>query len=407
MTQWGREPSGGRRTRARLRAAAVLGWVGLLGAAACAAAATVPPPLPAEQLTVEQLGPQSPHWAYVVDEAFQNEIDARVYLFDGDSDRRLGQIGAGFYPGAILSPDGKTTAVATTYFSRGTRGERTDVVEFTDNATLEATGEIMLPPKRALTIPTIFNLAYSSDGRFLYVAYITPADSFGVLDPTRKKVLGEIGTAGCVLVIPWGRNQVSSLCESGRLLTVELDAQGREASRFLSQPFFDADKDPVFVQGIPTAKGYEFISFLGEVHDLDFTSGRPSAMAPWSLVDASDRGRWRPGGVQIGALHRGLGRLYVPMHRGGEGSHKEGGSEIWVFDNAHHVRIARWRVPSKSLGAVIAVAVTQDEHPLLFAATDSANLLVFDALTGKLHHVEKALGQTPWLILTPDVHRPN
>ena len=386
---------------------ALFGLIGLLCAASCVGAATAPPPLPAEELTVEQLGPQSPHWAYVVDEAFQNEIDSRVYLLDGDSYRRLGQIGAGFYPGAILSPDGKTTAVATTYFSRGTRGERTDVVEFTDNATLEVTGEIVLPPKRALTLPTIFNLAYSSDERFLYVAYITPAASFGVLDPARRKVLGEIDTAGCVLVIPWGRNRVSSLCESGRLLTVELDDRGHETSRFLSQPFFDADKDPVFVQGIPTPKGYEFISFLGEVHNVDFTDGRPVAAAPWSLVGAPERGRWRPGGVQIAALHRALGRLYVPMHRGGEGSHKDGGTEIWVFDDAHHVRIARWRVPSKQLGAVIAVQVTQDEHPLLFAATDDANVLVFDGVTGKLRHVEKALGQTPWVILTPDVHRPN
>jgi len=143
------------------------------------------------------------------------------------------------------------------------------------------------------------------------------------------------------------------------------------------------------------------------VHDVDFTGGKPVAAAPWPLVAAPDRRRWRPGGVQIGALHRALGRLYVPMHRGGEGSHKEGGTEIWVFDDTHHTRIARWRVPSKELGKVIAVQVTQDEHPLLFAATDDSNVLVFDGLTGKLRRVEKALGQTPWLILTPDVIRPN
>ncbi|TLZ22821.1 MAG: amine dehydrogenase, partial [Gammaproteobacteria bacterium] len=44
-----------------------------------------PPPLPAEHLTVQQLPPKSPHWVYVYDEAFNNEIDARVHLFDGDS----------------------------------------------------------------------------------------------------------------------------------------------------------------------------------------------------------------------------------------------------------------------------------------------------------------------------------
>ena len=78
-----------------------------------------PPPLSPEHLTVEALPPSNPHWVYVVDEAFYNETDARVDLFDGDSYRRLGQIDAGFTPGVNLSPDGKTTVVATTYFSRG------------------------------------------------------------------------------------------------------------------------------------------------------------------------------------------------------------------------------------------------------------------------------------------------
>src|SRR5271170_3679398 len=46
-------------------------------------------PLPPEQLTIEKLPPRSPHWVYVYDDAFDNEIDARVHLFDGDSYRRL------------------------------------------------------------------------------------------------------------------------------------------------------------------------------------------------------------------------------------------------------------------------------------------------------------------------------
>jgi methylamine dehydrogenase heavy chain len=111
-------------------------------------------PLPAEHLTLTSMPPDSPHRIYVLDEAFFNEIDARVHLFDGDTYRRLGQIDVGFTPGFNLSPDGKTSVAATTYFSRGSRGTRTDVVEFTDNATLKTTHEIVLPPKRAMTLPT-------------------------------------------------------------------------------------------------------------------------------------------------------------------------------------------------------------------------------------------------------------
>lgn len=369
----------------------LFGWSELLAA----------PPLPTERLTVETLGPANPHWVYVVDEAFYNETDARVDLFDGDSYRRLGQIDAGFNPGVNLSPDGKTTVISTTYFSRGGHGTRTDLVEFTDNATLALTGEIVLPPKRANTLPTYFNLAYSADSHFLYVSYVTPASSFGVLDPAKKTVLGEIDTAGCVLVIPSGPNRVSSLCESGRLLTVTLDADGHEASRALSEPFFDADLDPVFVQGAPISDGYAFLSFLGELHEVDFSGPAPVFRKPWSIVSAAEKGHWRPGGQTIAAVHRALGRLYVPMHRGGEGSHKNGGTEIWVFDMKSHERLARWALSPSKLAPVIAIQVSQDDAPIVFAATEKSDVAVFDALTGHLKHVEKHLGQTPWFFLNP------
>jgi len=359
-------------------------------------------PLAAEHLTATSLPPNTPHRIYVLDEAFANEIDARVNVFDGDTYRRLGQIDAGFNPGFNLSPDGKTTVVATTYFSRGSRGTRTDVVEFTDNSTLSVSREIVLPSKRAMTLPSYFNLAYSSDSRFLYVAYFTPAASFGVLDPAKNMVLDEIDTAGCALVIPSGPDRVSSLCESGRLLTVTLDAQGHEAGRAMSEAFFDADKDPVFVQGVPMTGGFAFLSFLGQVHEVDFSGAQPVFHTSWSVLTGADKAQsWRPGGSQVGAIHRGLGRLFVPMHRGGEGTHKVGGSEIWVFDMKTHQRLARWPMAASKLAPVVAVQVSQDESPILFAATDHADVAVFDALTGKLRHVEKQLGQTPWLLMSP------
>jgi methylamine dehydrogenase heavy chain len=336
----------------------------------------------------------------VVDYAFDNEIDSRVHLYDGDGHRRLGQVDTGFLPGVSLSPDRTTLAVTTTYFARGSHGTRTDVVEFTDNGTLATTREIVLPPKRLQATPTPFNLAYSADGHFLYVAYVTPAASFGVLDPAKGTVLAEIDTAGCVMVIPSGPNRVSSLCESGRLLTVTLDAQGHEAARTVSAPFFDPDHDPVFVQGIATARGFAFLSFLGEVHEVDLSAAEPQFAAPWPLLSPAERG-WRPGGEQVGALHRGLGRLFVPMHRGGEGTHKDAGTELWVFDLASHHRLARWPLKPVGLGPAAAIEVSQDEAPLLFAVTEKGDLAILDALTGRLRHVEKHIAQTPWQLLTP------
>lgn len=374
----------------------------VLSLATCTPLLAAAPPLPAEHLTVTTVPANTPHRVYVLDDAFINEIDARVHLFDGDTYRRLGQIDAGFNPGFNLSPDGKTTVVGTTYFSRGSRGTRTDVVEFTDNSTLSVTHEIVLPSKRAMTLPTYFNLGFSTDSHFLYVAYVTPAASFGVLDPAKGSVIDEIDTAGCVMVIPSGPNRVSSVCESGRLLTVTLDAQGHEASRAMSDPFFDPDTDPVFVQGVPMTDGFAFLSFLGDVHEVDFSGAAPAFHKSWSLVTAADKTQgWRPGGTQVGAIHRKSGKLFVPMHKGGEGTHKNGGSEIWVFDMKTHQRLARWPLAAKKLDPVVAVQVSQDDAPILFAATEHADVAVLDALTGDVRHVEKQLGQTPWFFMNP------
>jgi hypothetical protein len=81
-------------------------WAATLGLAAASAAPCAtpapPPPLPAEHLTVEKLPARSPHWVYVVDYAFANEIDGRVRLYDGDTHRRLGQVGS--IPDSISRP---------------------------------------------------------------------------------------------------------------------------------------------------------------------------------------------------------------------------------------------------------------------------------------------------------------
>jgi methylamine dehydrogenase heavy chain len=186
-------------------------------------------------------------------------------------------------------------------------------------------------------------------------------------------------------------------------MTVTLGADGHEASRALSDQFFDPDSDPIFVQGVPTSEGYLFVSFLGQVHEVDFSGAQPSVRAPWSIVTAAekDKEHWRPGGQTVAALNKGLGRLYVQMHRGGEGSHKEAGTEIWVFDVKTRQRVARWALSAQKVEPSVALQVSQDASPLLFTASDKSDVAVFDAMTGHLKHVEKQLGQTAWFFLNP------
>ena len=139
----------------------------LIAAALCLSAGVTsqaaPPPLPAEKLTVETLPPQSPHWVYVFDEAFDNEIDQRVHLF-----RRRHAIGGSARstpasrPGFNLSPDGTTERGRDHLLRRGSRGARTDVVEFTDNTTLAPDARNRSAAnKRAMTCRTYFNVGYS------------------------------------------------------------------------------------------------------------------------------------------------------------------------------------------------------------------------------------------------------
>jgi methylamine dehydrogenase heavy chain len=58
-------------------------------------------------------------------------------------------------------------------------------------------------------------------------------------------------------------------------------------------------------------------------------------------------------------------------------------------------------VHAAGLANVLAIQVSQDAAPLLFAATANADVAILDALSGHLKHVEKHLGQTPWMLLNP------
>jgi hypothetical protein len=63
-------------------------------------------------------------------------------------------------------------------------------------------------------------------------------------------------------------------------------------------------------------------------------------------------------------LHKTSGRLFVLMHPGTHWTHKEDGTEVWVFDTAARSRIARFALQQPSSS----IAVTQDDEPLLFVS---------------------------------------
>ncbi|MBN3818084.1 amine dehydrogenase [Paraburkholderia sp. Se-20369] len=380
------------------RTAAIAAALSCAAAWSCAAHAIEKP----EELVVRKMPPWHPHQVFIVDMSMPSMTDGRVHVYDADAKKLLGQIDGGFGPGLAISPDHKTSVVATTYFSRGSHGTRTDVVELTDNATLDHTGEILIPPKHAQHVPSPYNTAFSADGKRLYVANITPAASMTVIDLATKQVLPEIDMAACVLAYPSANDRFTSLCESGKALTVTLDANGHEAKRTMSDAFIDVDRDPAFVNASPYQGGYLFTTFGGSVRSADFRGDQAVFGKPWSLLTDAERAEgWRPGGLQQTAVNAKLHRYYVAMHKGGEGSHKEPGTQVWVVDLQTRQRVARWDLAQQKIDPLLSIQVSADDRPLFYGLTPTSDLVVMDARTGKLRHVEKQVGNTSSLLVNP------
>ncbi len=394
------------RIRRPRRAASALA---LALAVAGGAAAEVPVEVPGRVEVLPR--PPRPHWAFVSDLLLR-----KTSLVDLDSGAYLGMISTGFLsPTAVFPRGGERFYVPETYYSRGSRGERTDVVTFYDASTLAPVGEVEIPAKRAVNVLPSANAALSDDDTLLAVFNMNPATSLSIVDVARMRFAAEIQTPGCSLVYAAGARRFFSLCADGSLLEVRVDAAGRARAKRRSEPFFDPLEDPVTEKAVRYGDVWVFVSFEGIVHPVDVSGDEVRAGGPWSLLTDEDRrGSWRIGGSQHLALHEATGRLYSLVHQGDADSHKDPGTELWVYDLARRERIQRIRlrhpglsflsedidgsdlrwpfdrlfnwaldtvVPNPGLNQV---GVTQDDAPLLFTGSQiGGSLAVYDALSGE------------------------
>ena len=368
-----------------------------------------------------------PHWFWLSDVGLH-----RTALFDGDSGALLGTIssgtaGVGFVISPLFSPDHREIYLAETYFSRGVRGERTDVVTIYDARTLAPEAEIPIPPKRAEYFPGNAANALTDDGRFLVVFNLTPMASASIVDVRARRFVTEVQTPGCSLVYAAGPRRVFMLCANGAALTVTLDDDGQPTVA-RTEPFFDPQKDPLTEKAVRRGDEWLFVSFDGMIQPVDVSGPTLRMGERWPLLDDADRqASWRVGGGQHLAVHGPSGRLYVLVHQGGPDSHKEAGHEIWVYDLASRRRVLRIPVvnPVASFLAqqggvargtfrrwlldhalpntgVDGIAVTQDEHPVLLAAgTIPPTVTVHDATTGAVVREVPEVGLALSLLGTP------
>jgi methylamine dehydrogenase heavy chain len=366
-----------------LRAASLLTCAslaaGAAGPAGAAGAAEFPTPLPTDPtLKIEKLPAKYPTtWAFL------NYAGDRIELRNVGSDTRevKAQLQARDSATLLVSDKRPEIYVADTVWSRGVRGTRTDFITIYDSQTLNVAGEIVLPgTKRALITAMEGLLAFTDDQRLALVFNFTPASSVTVVDLVKRQPLGEIEIPGCSLVYPSGARGFSTLCSSGTLLSVRLDANGAAAGRSESKAFNPLDSDPLFTQSAIVGGVRYFPSLHGRVQPIDMKTDDVKILPDWPLVTPAERAaNWRPSGWQlITSDEQKL--LYVLMQPDAhEGTHKDAAAEVWVYNTASKARVKRLRLVRRGSS----IALTHGAEPLLLVQSGE-RLDVYDPQGGAL-----------------------
>lgn len=389
------------------------------------AAATIPPTALAADLPIEKVGqvfelPAKPgaHWFWANDILLH-----RLALYDAADGRLMGTFGSGsagtgfvIYP--LFSPTHEEIYVAETYWSRGIRGDRTDVMTVYDARTLKPKAEIPLPPKRGEYFPGNASNALTDDGRFAAVFNITPATSLSIVDVKERRFVTEVEAPGCSLVFAAGARRFFMLCANGSALVVDLDERGNVAKAERTEPFFDAAKDPITEKAVRRDDTWIFTSYDGVIHTVNVRGPELVFGATWPLFNERDLNeKWRIGGLQHLAVHEVTGRLYALVHQGPRDTHKDPGTEVWVYDLEARERVQRIEIPSPlasfladqakmgppseqdlltrlaraAMDALLPnpgverILVTQGDQPLLITSSGfPPTITVHDAMTGEV-----------------------
>jgi methylamine dehydrogenase heavy chain len=344
------------------------------------------------------LSEPSKHWVWVNDVVFPHMSDGMAHLVNGDTGQYLGTLSTGFGFSRVLLPrDGKLIYSPETYFSRGTRGVRTDVVTIYDAKTLSPVKEIVVPPKRSANMPTMANVVLTDDDRFLLIYNFTPAQSVTVVDMKSQTLSQEVETPGCALEYPTGPRSFFSICGDGSLTLGQLDETGGIHLSRIGQ-LFPVTKDPVTEKAVRIGQIWYFVSYNGQIYPVAATSTGAMLEPTWWLTTEDERKQgWRPGGLQQLSVD-GHSHLYAIMHQGAASTHKDPGKTVWVYDVNSHKRIKEFELN----GLSSSIQVTSDDKPLLFSVfVDSPVLEVYDAADGRFLRAIDQIGTTPTLLVTP------
>jgi methylamine dehydrogenase heavy chain len=376
-------------------------WLMVLMSAQTAAAwAQVAAPLPAETSDVATLRPADAHRVFVT-----GDFDSpSASIIDADSDdlKLIGTVPINLYGLMALSRIDEQIFTVETFYSRGNRGTREDVLGVYDGRTLNLIKEVALPGRLlAMPRPALFDV--SEDGHLAYVYDMLPVSAVHVVDLETGKLQTSVDLPGCALAFPYGARNFASICGDGTVGVVKVPQTGPAQVAF-SKTFFQPDVDPLFEAGVvdrTSGQGW-MLSYSGKVFPVHF--GATAVIdKPWSVTAAAGMPSagtgvqelaWRPGGSgRMLASHHSSSTLYVLMHAGNHWTAKDAGTEVWVLDAANQklIRRVKLEAPARS------IAVSQDAVPLLYVMGKEHEFSVLDGKTGAVLRKRKLSGVMAWV----------
>lgn len=341
------------------------------------------PPVPENEVgIVETLPAHYPDsWIFASVSGFPQGGFVAVVDVAVENNQYKGSIGTGYVADFISNEEKNEFYVSETYYSRGIRGERHDMISVYDQSTLKLKYEIPLEVgKRFLVSAMAGKFSLINNKKWALVANYTPAASVTIVDMENQKILNEVAIPGCNLAYPMGERGFATMCGFGEVISITLDENGKMVSEHASEPFNDLDNDPHFEKAVRVGDHLYIPTYKGNITGIDLSGDQAIVGETWSLVSDAEREQgWRPGGWQL-MTKDNAGNLYILMHENGyNGSHKDRGSEVWVFDPKTKERIGRYglKEPANS------IVVTKEDSPHLAAFSPQDDMLrVYKANSG-------------------------